>query len=53
MKKKQKSSKSLFLVMMLPLVILGAGLAFCCRTQGFNIEKISSKLTYNEMWGVP
>lgn len=53
MKKKQKSSKSLFLVMMFPLVILGIGLAFCCRTQGFNIEKISSKLTYNEMWGVP
>ncbi len=53
MKEKQKSNKSLFLVILFPLVILGIGLTYCCRWQGFNVEKISSKLTYNEMWSVP
>lgn len=53
MKKKRKSYKLLFLVVLFPLLLMGAGFMLCCRTQGFNVEKISSKLTYNEAWGIP
>lgn len=38
--------------MLFPM-ILGIGLTFFFRCQGFNVKKISSKLTYNEMWGFP
>ena len=53
MEKQRKSFKFLFLVVLFPLILMGIGLIFCCRSQGFNVEKISSKLTYNEAWGVP
>jgi hypothetical protein len=53
MQKKRTSYKPLILVVFFPLVLMGVGFAFCCRSQGFNLEKISSKLTYNELWGVP
>ncbi len=53
MRKKQKGNKFLLLLTLFPLIILGGGLAFCWHSKGFNIEKISSKLTYNEMWGIP
>lgn len=39
--------------MLFPLIVLGIGLIFCCSSQGFNVEKISSKLPYDESWGVP
>lgn len=53
MQKKRKTHKILFLLILSPLILMGIGFLFCCCSQGFNVEKISSKLTYNEAWGVP
>lgn len=53
MEKKRRSFKSLLSVLFFPIVLLGVGLFFCCRSQGFNAERIASKLTHNEKWGIP
>ncbi len=34
----------------MPLLLMAGGLFFCCRSTGFSIDKISSNLSYNEVW---
>jgi hypothetical protein len=53
MKKKVKSSKLLFLIIFFPLVVMAVGFSLFCNNPGFNVQKISSKLVYNDNWGTP
>ena len=52
-KKKYNAQRSFFFLVFAPLFLMGLGLFFFLRNPGFNIQKISSKLTYNEAWGIP
>lgn len=38
------------LIAIFPLLLMGGGLFFCCRSTGFSIDKITSRLTYNTIW---
>lgn len=51
---KKKKSHLLFLILLtaFPLVLMGGGLFFCCKTSGFSVDKISSRLTYNRSWEI-
>lgn len=53
MKEASSRYRMLLSIIAFPLLVMGIGFLFFCRSQGFNVEKISSKLTYNEAWGVP
>lgn len=50
MGKKDKYLAFLILLIIFPIAIMGAGLYCCSYKRGFSINKISSKLPYNEMW---
>jgi hypothetical protein len=52
MKKKNTYLVLLFLLILFPVFLLGIGLYCCSYKRGFSIEKISSKLAYNENWDV-
>ncbi len=52
---KQKKRNTLYLVLLsfMPLFLMAGGLFFCVRSTGFSIDKISSNLSYNEVWETP
>jgi hypothetical protein len=43
----------LVIVAVFPLGLMGLGLYCCSYERGFSLSKISSKLSYNEMWETP
>lgn len=52
MKKKRSSILFLIFLCVFPLFLLGSGLFFTCRSSGFGIDKISSRLPYNQTWEI-
>ncbi len=52
MKKNKYSILFLILLATFPLLLMGGGLFFCCRSSGFSIDKITSRLTYNAVWEI-
>ncbi len=52
MKLQKKSTYLAFLIflIMAPLILMGVGLFCCSYKKGFSVQKISSKLPYNEIW---
>lgn len=50
MKKKKGNSFALILLVSAPFFCLMGGLYLCFHGTGFNVHKVSSKLTYNEDW---
>ncbi len=52
MKKKKVNTLFLFFFSVFPILLMVSGLYFCSRSTGFNLDKISSSLDYNENWEV-
>lgn len=52
MQKKKRDMIFLMLLAIFPLVLMGGGLFFCCRSTGFSIDKITSRLGYNIIWDI-
>ena len=52
MLKKRVNSLFLIVLAMFPLLLMGGGLFFITRSTGFGIDKIVSRLVYNENWEV-
>ncbi len=52
MKRKKVDLFFLFFLSGLPLLVMAGGLFFCCRTTGFSLDKITSRLSYNPEWEV-
>lgn len=52
MKKNKSHIFSLILLSAFPLLLMGGGLFFCCRSTGFGIDKITSSLSYNAAWEI-
>ncbi len=53
MKKKKGNSIALMLVVSAPFFCLMCGLYLCFQSTGFNVDKVSSKLAYNQEWEIP
>src|SRR4029079_17540498 len=49
---KKKHLPILFIITLFPLLLLGVGLYLCSYRRGFTVEKISSKLSFNEAWEI-
>lgn len=52
MSKKTLHSLYLVLITLFPLFLMGGGLFFCSYSTGFSIDKITSRLSYNERWEI-
>ena len=52
MQKKTKILLQTLSVALFPLLLLAVGLSFCCRHRGFSVDKITSKLFYEEDWEI-
>ena len=52
MRKKKVNIVFLLCLSGFPLLLMGGGLFFCCRTTGFSLDKIASHLNYNPEWEV-
>src|ERR1700690_2519160 len=52
MRKKKVNIVFLLCLSGFPLLLMGGGLFFCCRTTGFSLDKIASHLSYNPEWEV-
>src|SRR5690348_12557384 len=52
MRKKKVSILFLLCLCSFPLLLMGGGLFFCCRTTGFSLNKIVSRLSFNPEWEV-
>jgi hypothetical protein len=52
MRKKKSTGLFLLLISVFPLLLMGGGLFFCCRSSGFSVDKIASKLRYNQVWEI-
>ncbi len=52
MLKKKRTLILLMLLAVFPLVLMGGGLFFCCRSTGFTVGKITSRLGFNYGWEV-
>jgi hypothetical protein len=40
-------------IVLFPLILMAGGLYFCTHQQGFSVDKITSRLSYNEAWETP
>lgn len=52
MKKKKSNTFFLLFLSIFPLLLMLSGIFFCCRSSGFSIHKISSRLPFNATWEV-
>lgn len=52
MKKKNRSGFVFAFLALAPLLILWVGLVFCFQSGGFSLDKITSKLAYDEAWEI-
>jgi hypothetical protein len=52
MRKKKSSVVFLLFFSIYPLFLMGGGLFFCCHSSGFSIDKIVSRLPYNDNWEI-
>lgn len=52
MQGKKVNSLILLLLFLFPLVVMGGGLFFITRSSGFSLDKVVSRLDYNENWEI-
>ncbi len=52
MQKKKTNLIFLLFLSLFPLLLMGGGMFFCCKSPGFSIDKITSRLSYNATWEV-